>query len=54
MTTRVVNTSYLPAGGGTVTASVTFSTRGYNTIRVEARDEAGNTSTASVRVCVSP
>lgn len=50
--TRVVNTTSLPVGGGIVTAPVTFGNSGYNTIKVEARDAAGNVSAASIRVWV--
>jgi hypothetical protein len=51
--TRVVNSSTLPAGGGTVTHPVTFSTRGYNTVKVSATDAAGNTAETSIRVWVN-
>lgn len=51
--TRVVNTTTLPAGGGTVTAPVTFGSRGYNTIKVQATDAAGNVGEATVRVWVN-
>lgn len=51
--TRVVNTDTLPAGGGTVTAPVTFGSRGYNTLKVQATDAAGNVGEASIRVWVN-
>ncbi len=51
--TRVVSTDSLPAGGGTVTAPVTFGSRGYNTLKVQATDAAGNVGEASIRVWVN-
>lgn len=52
VTTQVVNTSLLPAGGGDVEHTVTFTNRGYVDVTVSATDGANNTASKTVHVWV--
>jgi hypothetical protein len=52
VTTALVTTTNLPAGGGVTEHPVTFVNRGYNDVSVSATDAAGNTTKRILRLWV--